>query len=234
MEMAWHADRRPALAAWEADLRSASSVQVDWPGAAGPPEKPVAHALRQALAGGTRLSLRARRPSLWLPELQPYAVRYTAAPAPLTALDRDIFWYGSPWPGDGRVDRCSVRVKGERVCRTLLYLLEMNLGRRIGGGRFAGLRSYVENRLVCPRCGAPLTVRAGSSGGHFLGCTAYPRCDLPAAGLTPEILAAYLAAAGLTCPAGHLLKAVPARGGPLAVCSHSPACRCAYQVRDLL
>lgn len=234
MEMEWHAGRRPALAAWEADLRPAAYVQVDWPAAAGPPEKPVAHALRLAQAGGARLSLRAGRPSLWPPGLQPYAVRYTAAPAPLTALDRDIFWYGSPWPGDGRADHYSVRVAGERACRTLLYLLEMDLRRGIGGGRFAGLRSYVENRLVCPRCGAALTVRAGSGGGHFLGCTAYPRCDLPAAGLTPEILAAYLAAAGLTCPAGHLLKAVPARGGPLAVCSHSPACRCAYQVRDLL
>jgi len=27
--------------------------------------------------------------------------------------------------------------------------------------------------------------------------------------LTPEFLEAYLTAAGLTCPAGHLLKAVP-------------------------
>jgi hypothetical protein len=151
----------------------------------------------------------------------------------LTAVERSIFWYGSPWPGDGKVDRCSVRVTGERVCRTLIYLLEMDLRREIGGGRFAGLQAYVESRLACPHCGAPLTVRAGTSG-YFLGCTAYPRCDLPAAKFTLEILAGYLSEAGLTCPAGHLLKAVPSKHGHLTVCSHSPACRCVYQVRDLL
>ncbi|MFA4885040.1 MAG: AAA domain-containing protein [Desulfotomaculaceae bacterium] len=234
MEMEWHADRRPALAAWEADVRHAASVQVDWPAASGPPERLVARALRQAQAGGARLSLRAGRPSLFPPELQPYTVRYTAAHTPLTAVDRDIFWYGSPWPGDGKVDRCSVRVAGERVCRTLLYLLEMDLRRGIGRGCFAGLQAYVENQLTCPRCDASLTVRTGTDGGHFLGCTAYPRCNLPAAQLTLEIIEGYLAAAGLTCPAGHLLKVVPSKRGPLAVCSHSPACRCVYQVRDLL
>ncbi|MHB1042832.1 MAG: hypothetical protein ACYC0Q_08350 [Eubacteriales bacterium] len=79
-----------------------------------------------------------------------------------------------------------------------------------------------------------LTVRAGKGNGHFLGCTAYPRCDQPTRKISPEILEGYLAAAGLTCPAGHLLKTVPARLGPVAVCSHRPPCRCVYQVRDLL
>jgi len=192
------------------------------------------NALRQAQAGGARLSLRAGRPSLFPPGLRPYAVRYTAAYTPLTTVDRDIFWYGSPWPGDGRVDRCSVRVAGERVCRNLIYLLEMALTQGFHGERYAGLKAYVENRFACPRCGASLTVRSGTGGGYFLGCTAYPRCDYPAAKLTLEILEDYLAAAGLTCPAGHLLKAVPSKQGFLAVCSHSPACRCVYQVRDLL
>ncbi|NLI12222.1 MAG: AAA family ATPase [Peptococcaceae bacterium] len=234
MEMEWHFGHWPALEAWEADVRRAASVQLDWPATAGPPERLVVRALRQAQVGGARLSLRTGRPSVLPVELQSYAVRHTAAHTPLTAVDRDIFWYGSPWPGDGKVDRCSVRLAGERVCRTLIYLLEMDLRGGSGGERFAGLQAYVENLFSCPRCNASLTVRAGTGGGHFLGCTAYPRCDLPAARLTPEILEGYLSAAGLTCPAGHLLKAVPARGGPLAVCSHSPACRCVYQVRDLL
>lgn len=233
MEMTWHANRWPALEAWEADVRPAASVQVDWPAASGPLERLTARSLRQARAGGARLFLRAGRPLLLPSELQPYAVRYTAAVTPLTAVGRDIFWYGSPWPADGKVDHCSVRVAGERVCRTLTYLLEMDLRREIGGERFAGLRAYVENRFPCSRCGAPLTVRAGTNG-HFLGCTAYPRCVLPAARLTLEILDSYLSEAGLTCPAGHLLKAVPTKRGPLAVCSHNPACRCVYQVRDLL
>ncbi len=233
MEMTWFTSRWPALEAWEADVRSAASIQMDWPAASGPPGPPVARSLRQARAGGARLSLRAGRPLLLPSELQPYAVRYSAAVTPLTAVGRDIVWYGGPMPADGKVDHCSVRVTGERVCRTLLYLLEMDLRREIGGKRFAGLQAYVENRLSCPRCGAPLTVRSGTSG-HFLGCTAYPRCDLPAAGFTLEILAAYLAEAGLTCPAGHLLQAVPTKRGPLVVCSHNPACRCVYQVRDLL
>ncbi|MDD4369286.1 MAG: AAA domain-containing protein [Oscillospiraceae bacterium] len=233
MEMEWYTERRAALEAWEADVHHAASIQVDWPAAAGPPERLAARALRQAQAGGARLRLRAGRPSVLPPELQPYAVRYTPAKTPLTAAERNIFWYGSPWPGDDKVDRCSVRVTGERICRTLLYLLEMDLRREIGGGRFAGLQAYVETRFVCPRCGASLTVRTGTSG-YFLGCTAYPRCDLPAAKLTLEILGGYLVAAGLTCPAGHLLKAVPSKHGPLTVCSHSPACRCVYQVRDLL
>jgi len=234
MKIKWHAEPRPALEAWEADVRPADSVQVDWPATAGPPENSVINALRQAQMRGARLSLRAGRPPVFPPELQAYTVRYTAARTPLTAVDRDIFWYGSPWPGDGKVDRFSVRVAGKRVCRTLLYLLEMDLRGGLFRGRYAGLKAYVENRFTCPRCGAPLTVRAGSGAGHFLGCTAYPRCDSPATRLTLEILDSYLAAAGLTCPAGHLLKTVPSKHGPLIVCSHSPACRCVYQVRDLL
>ena len=234
MEIEWHAGYRPAQEAWEADVRLAASIQVDWPAAAGPPERLVMNALRQAKAGGARLSLRAGRPSVLPPELQPYAVRYTAARTPLTAVDRDIFWYGSPWPGDGKVDRFSIRVAGERACRTLIYLLEMDLRGGLYGGRYAGLKAYVENRFNCPRCGASLTVRTGTGGGHFIGCTAYPRCDFPAAKLILEIMEEYLAVAGLTCPSGHLLKAVPSKRGPLTVCSHSPACRCVYQVRDLL
>ncbi|MGQ9825396.1 MAG: topoisomerase DNA-binding C4 zinc finger domain-containing protein, partial [Desulfotomaculales bacterium] len=85
-----------------------------------------------------------------------------------------------------------------------------------------------------PRCGRPLTGRAGAGGGWFLGCTGYPDCVQPPQGLTPEVVAGYLAAAGLTCPAGHLLKVVSSRHGPLAVCAHTPACRCVFQVRDLL
>ncbi|MDF9408345.1 AAA domain-containing protein [Pelotomaculum isophthalicicum JI] len=234
MEIEWHAGRRPAMEAWEADVRHAASVQVDWPAAAGPPERLVVNALRRARAGGARLSLRAGRPSLFPPDLQPYAIKYTAAHTPLTAVDRDIFWYGSPWPGDDKVDRCSVRVAGEKVCRNLIYLLEMDLRGGFYRGRYAGLKAYVENRFTCPRCGAPLTVRSGTGGGHFLGCTAYPRCDLPVDKLTLEIIEDYLIAAGLTCPAGHLLKTVPSKHGPLAICSHNPACRCVYQVRDLL
>ncbi len=234
MEIEWHAGRRQVLEAWESDISYAASVQVDWPAVAGPPERLVVNTLRQAQAGGARIYLRTGRPSLFPPELQPYAVRYTAAHTPLTAVDRDIFWCGSPWPGDGKVDHCSVRVAGERVCRTLIYLLEMNLRGGFGGERYAGLKAYVENRFSCPRCGASLTVRTRTDGGHFLGCTAYPRCDLPAARLTLEILEGYLVAAVLTCPAGHLLKVVPSKHGLLTVCSHRPACRCVYQVRDLL
>ncbi len=233
MEMTWHTGRWPALKAWQADIRSAVSVQMDWPAVSGPPEAQVERSLRQARSGGARLSLRAGRPALLPSELRPYAVRYSGAVTPLTALGRDIFWFGAPPPADGKADYHSVRVVGERACRALLYLLEMDLRREIGGERFAGLRAYVENRLSCPRCGAPLTVRTGAAG-YFLGCSAYPRCDLPAAALTLEILDAYLSEAGLTCPAGHLLKAVPTKRGPLAVCSHTPACRCVYQLRDLL
>ena len=115
-----------------------------------------------------------------------------------------------------------------------MYFLEMNMRKELCSGHYAGLKAYVENRHTCPGCGSPLTVCAGIGNGHFLGCTAYPRCNRPAQKLTPEFLEAYLAAAGLTCPAGHLLKAVPSKRGPLALCSHSPACRCVFQVRDLL
>ncbi|HAG11823.1 MAG TPA: hypothetical protein DCK76_10735 [Desulfotomaculum sp.] len=234
IEMKWHAERRTALEAWEADIRLASSVQIDWPAPAGPPERQVVKALRQAQERGARLSLRVGRPLVWPPELQPYTVRYTAVRTPMTAVNRDIFWYGNPWPEDGRVDHFSIRMTGEKACRTLLYLLEMDLRGGFGGKRYAGLKAYIENQLTCSRCGAPLTIRAGTGGGYFLGCTAYPRCDSPAARLTLEIIEGYLAADGLTCPANHLLKVVPSKHGPLAVCSHSPACRCIYQVRDLL
>lgn len=194
----------------------------------------MSSALCRARASGARLSLRAGQPKGLAPELQPYTVKAAAVKMPLTAVDRDIFWYGGPWPGDGKLDHLSVRVSGERVCRNLIYLLEMDLRKGLVRGRFAGLKAYVESRLTCPRCGALLTVRAGAKGGHFLGYTAYPRCRLPAAGLTLEELEGYLAVSGLTCPADHLLKAVPSKRGPLTVCSHSPACRCAYQFRDLL
>ncbi len=234
MEIEWPTGRRQILEAWKSDIRHAASVQMDWPAAAGPPESMVVNTLRQAQAGGARIFLRAGRPSLFPPEMRPYAVRYTAAHTPLTAVDRNIFWCGSPWQRDGKVDHCSVRVTGERLCRTLLYLLEMNLRGGFGGERYAGLMAYVENRFSCPRCGASLTVRTGTDGGHFLGCTAYPRCDHPAVRLTLEILEDYLVAAGLTCPAGHLLRVGPSKHGPLTVCSHNPACRCVYQVRDLL
>jgi len=143
-------------------------------------------------------------------------------------------WYGCPWPGDGRVDRLSVRVSGEKVCRTLMHLLEMDLRKEFFQGRYAGLKAYVENWFSCSRCGSPLTVRAGNAGGYFLGCTAYPRCDQPAQKLVPEILDEYLAAAGLTCPAGHLLRTIRSARGLLVVCSHNPACRCIFQVKDLL
>lgn len=48
MEMEWHAEPRPALAAWEEDVRLAASIQVDWPAAAGPSENLVVNALQQA------------------------------------------------------------------------------------------------------------------------------------------------------------------------------------------
>lgn len=234
LDLNWYAERQPAMEAWQEDVRKAAAVQMDWPAAAGPPERLVLPALQRALAGGTRLSLRAGQPSTFPPELQPYVVRHSAARIPLTAIDRSSLWYGCPWPGDGRVDRLSVRVSGERVCRTLMYFLEMNLRKEFFSGRYAGLKAFIENSFTCPRCGSPLTVRAGTGSGYFLGCTAYPRCDQPTQKLVPEILEGYLAAAGLTCPAGHLLKAIPTKRGPLAVCSHSPACRCVFQVRDLL
>ncbi len=234
MEITWHVAGRAALEAWEADVSHAAYVQLDWPAKAGLPGSLVVNALRQAQAGGAGLSLRAGRPSLFPPELQPYTVKYTAAYTPLTAVERDTFWYGSPWPEGGKVDRCSVRLAGERVCRTLIYLLEMNQRKKFSGRRYAGLKAYVENMFTCPCCGASLTVRAGNNSGHFLGCTAYPRCDLPPARLTLEILEGYLVAAGLTCPAGHLLKVIPSKHGLLTVCSHTPACRCVYQVKDLL
>ncbi|MFA5384174.1 MAG: AAA domain-containing protein [Eubacteriales bacterium] len=234
MEMEWHTGRRTALEAWEADIRLGESVQVDWPAAAGPPERRVVNALRQAQERGLRLSLRVGKPLIWPPELRPYAVRHTIARTPLTAVNRDIFWHGTPWPEDGKVDHLSVRVAGEKVCRTLLYLLEMDLRGGFGGRRYAGMRAYVENRFSCFLCGAPLTIRTGTGGGYFIGCSAYPRCDFPADRLTLEIIESYLAADGLTCPAGHLLKVIPSKHGPLAICSHSPACRCIYHVRDLL
>ncbi|MEW6426063.1 MAG: AAA domain-containing protein [Bacillota bacterium] len=234
LELRWYSERRPALADWQEDLRRAAAVQLDWPAAAGPPERTVTGALQRALAGGARLLLRAARPPDFPPELQPYLVSHPAARIPFTAVDREIFWFGCPWPGDGRVDRLSVRVSGERACRTLMYFLEMDMRREFLSGRYAGLRAYVENRFPCPRCGRPLTVRAGAREGWFLGCTAYPDCTQPPQRLTLEILTGYLVAAGLTCPAGHLLKAVSSRRGPLAVCAHAPACRCVFQVRDLL
>ena len=234
LELGWYAARRPAMADWEEDVRQAGAVQMDWPAAAGPPEKLVTGALQRVLAGGGRLSLRAGRPSVFPPQLQSYAVRHSAAKTALTAFDRRIFWYSCPWPDDGRVDHLSVRVSGEKVCRTLMHLLEMDLRKGFFGGRYSGLKAYVENTLSCPCCGSPLTVRAGTGNGHFLGCTAYPQCRQPAQKISPEILEGYLSAAGLTCPAGHLLTAVPTRRGPAAICSHRPPCRCAYQVRDLL
>jgi len=234
VELQCYDERRAALAAWREDVRKAALVQMDWPVAAGPPEREITDVLQRKLAEGSRLLLRAGRPPSLPPELQPYAVRHPAARIPLTAVEREVFWYGCPWPGDGRVDHLSVRVSGEKACRTLMYFLEMNLSRELLNGRYAGLRSYVENEFFCPGCGRPLTVRAGAGDGCFLGCTAYPHCTRPAQKITPEILAGYLAAAGLTCPAGHLLKAIPSRRGPLAVCAHIPACRCVLQVRDLL
>ncbi|OPY63397.1 MAG: RecBCD enzyme subunit RecD [Pelotomaculum sp. PtaU1.Bin065] len=230
----WYAERWPAMKAWQTDMRQAAVVQMDWPVAAGPPERLVAGALREALAGGARVSMRAGLPSTFPPDLRPYTVKRSAVWSPVTATAGNCLWYGCPWPGDGRVDRFSVRVSGERVCRTLMYLLEMELRKGFFQGRYAGLKAYVENRLTCSFCGNPLTVRAGTTGGYFLGCTAYPRCEQPVQKLTLEILDDYLAAAGLTCPAGHLLKAVNAARGPLVVCSHSPACRCVFQVKDLL
>lgn len=234
LELRWYGERRPALADWQEDVRRAAAVQMDWPAAAGTPERAVTGALQRALAGGARLLLRAGRPPVFPPELRPYLVGHPAARVPFTAVGREIFWFNCPWPGDGRVDHLSVRLNGERACRTLMYFLEMDLRQGIFSGRYAGLRAYVENKFPCPRCGRPLTVRAGASGGWFLGCTGYPDCVQPPRGLTPEVVAGYLAAAGLTCPAGHLLRVVSSRHGPLAVCAHIPACRCVFQVRDLL
>ncbi|WP_347488938.1 hypothetical protein ABDB91_17400 [Desulfoscipio sp. XC116] len=48
MEIEWHTEPRSALEAWENDVGSAAFVQMDWPAAAGPPESPVLHALRQS------------------------------------------------------------------------------------------------------------------------------------------------------------------------------------------
>lgn len=234
LELAWYAERQPAREVWAEDVRRSAAVQLDWPAAAGPPGWLVTGVLRRALAGGTRLYLRAGRPAAFPPDLQPYVVGRPGVPLPLTAGDRSTFWYGCPWPDDGRVDHVSVRVYGEKVCRTLLHFLEMDLRKEFFSGRYAGLKAYVENRFACPDCGRALTVRAGSGGGYFLGCTAYPRCTRPAQKLSPEILEEYLAAAGLTCPAGHLFKAVPTGSGLLAICSHNPPCRCVLQVRDLL
>ena len=234
LDINWYTERRSTLEDWQDDLPPMGSIQMDWPAVAGPLGRLATSALQRALAGGARLSLRTGRPSSFPANLKPYTVRYPSARIPLTAIDRRIFWYGCPWPDDGRVDYISVRVDGERVCRTLMYFLEMNMRKEFCSGHYAGLKAYVENRFTCPGCGSPLTVCAGISNGHFLGCTAYPRCNRPAQKLTPEFLEAYLAAAGLTCPAGHLLKAVPSKRGPLALCSHSPACRCVFQVRDLL
>jgi len=234
LDLNWFTGRRPTIEAWQDDLPRAGAIQMDWPAVAGPPGRQATGALQRALAGGARLSLRAGRPSSFPEDLKPYTVRHAAARTPLTAIGRSIFWYGCPWPEDGREDYISVRVDGERVCRTLIFFLEMNMRKELYSGHYAGLKAYVENRFTCPACGSPLTVRAGVSNGHFLGCTAYPRCNQPTQQLTPEFLEAYLAAAGLTCPAGHLLKAVPSKRGPLALCSHTPACRCVFQVRDLL
>jgi hypothetical protein len=234
LSLDWHTERMPVLEAWCEDIREAAVVQMDWPASAGPPGRPVTAALQRALAGGARLSLRAGRPSAFPGELQPYVVKSPGVRTPLTAIDTSSVWYGCPWPDDHRVDRLSVRLSGEKVCRTLMYLLELDLRKGFLGGRYSGLRAYVENMLTCSGCGSPLTVRAGTGHGYFLGCTAYPRCRQPAQNLTPEILGQYLAEAGLSCPAGHLLKTITSRRGPLAVCSHSPPCRCAFQVKDLL
>jgi len=234
LDLTWHTERWPALQTWQEDIRRAEVVQLDWPAAAGPPERPVTTALTQLLAGDGRLSIRAGRPSDFPPELRCRTGSRPGVCTPLTAVDRRLLWYGCPWPGDGRVDHVSFRLQGERVCRTLMYLMELDLRKGLLGGRYAGLKAYVENNLHCSRCGSPLTVRAGAAAGPFIGCTAFPRCDLPAQSLTVEVLEGYLAAAGLTCPSGHLLKAVPTARGPLALCAHRPACRCVYQAGDLL
>lgn len=233
-ELAWYTQRQSAREAWIQDLQQSGVVQLDWPAAGGSPERVMDGALRRVLAGGGRLRLRAGRPAAFPPELLPYVVNRPGIPFPLTACDHSVFWYGCPWPEDGRVDRAGVRVRGEKACRMLLHLLELDLRKEFLSGRYAGLRAYVENRFTCPDCGRPLTVRASSGGGYFLGCTAYPRCPRPGQKLTPEILEEYLAAAGLTCPAGHLLKAIPTTAGLLAVCSHQPPCHCVLPMRDLL
>ncbi len=234
LELTWYTESRSVREAWEEDVRQGAALQLEWPAAAGPPGRPVTALLLKAGQKGARLCLRAGRPAAFPPELRPYVVSRPPARMPLTLIDRNIFWYGYPWPEDGRVDRVSVRVSGEKICRTLMCLLEMDLRSEFFSGRYAGLTAYVENRFLCPGCGRPLTVRAGAGGRHFLGCTAYPHCDQAPYKLTAQILEEYLAASGLTCPAGHLFKAVPAKSGLLAVCSHTPACRCVLRVRDLL
>lgn len=47
--------------------------------------------------GSSRLLLRAGRPPALPPELQPhYLVRHPAARIPLTAVEREVFWYDCP------------------------------------------------------------------------------------------------------------------------------------------
>lgn len=233
LKITLHPHRRPALQALDEDLRRAKVVQMDWPAAAGPPARTAVAGLNRALARGARLYLRTGIPASLPPELRPYVATKAGVLAPLTILDRQVLWYGCPWPEDGRVDHFSVRVHSERFCRTMLNLLEFELREKTPAGRYAGFRSYVENNYPCPGCGHALTVRAGGNG-YFLGCTAYPRCRQPAQSITIALLEKYLAAAGLACPAGHLLKAVPTAHGPLVLCAHRPSCNCVYHLKDLL
>lgn len=233
LKITLHLNRRPALRALGEDLGRAKVVQMDWPAPAGRPARTAITGLGKALARGARLYLRTGIPASLPPELRPYVATKSGVLAPLTILDRQVLWYGCPWPEDGRVDHFSVRVHSERFTRTMLNLLDFELREKTPAGRYAGVRAYVENNYPCPGCGHALTVRAGANG-YFLGCTAYPRCRQPAQSIPIELLEKYLAAAGLTCPAGHLLKAVPTSHGPLVLCAHRPSCNCVYHLKDLL
>ncbi len=224
----------PALEAWQKDISEAAEVQLDWPHSAGSLDRTSAATLIRAMGKGASISIRAGRPSMLPKALQPRAVVKNSLTHPCTAIDRNIFWYGCPGPADGRTAKAIVRLAGERVTRLCMSLLAMDLReRRFTGKVYTGLQSYLEINCRCPRCGKPLTARPGR-GGVFWGCTGYRGCDFEAARLPWEILDEYLAAAGITCPRGHLLQALTTYRSLAARCTHHPACNFTVDARDLL
>jgi hypothetical protein len=223
-----------AFETWQKDIAGAAEIQLDWPYRAGTPDPAAAALLIKAMKKDTAITIRAGRPSHLPKPLQTRAVIKNGLTYPCTAIDRNIFWYGCPCPADGRAVQTIVRLAGERTVRLCMSLLRMDLREHKHAGHiYTGLQSYVELNYQCPFCQKPLTVQPGYKG-VFWGCTNYRRCDFAPAGLPGEILDEYLAVSGITCPRGHLLKALPTYRGLAARCTHYPACGYTVTARELL
>ncbi|MHB1043143.1 MAG: DEAD/DEAH box helicase [Eubacteriales bacterium] len=94
----WHGARWPSLDSWRKDAGSAAEIQLDWPSAAGPPDREALAELQKRLARGSRLSIRAGRPEDFPGVLRRHTTRHASAWAPCTVFDRNTLWYGCPWP----------------------------------------------------------------------------------------------------------------------------------------